>query len=106
MDALGAFLDQELGPVLEASAHPYRLARCGSIFWLAYGDGELPRRTDGFHPNTAEIFGLLHQGLLDRGYMLAPSAYEVGFLSLAHDEEALAGFATAVGEALAEIPAP
>ncbi len=106
MDALGAFLDQELGPVLEASAHPYRLVRCGSIFWLAYGDDELPRRTDGFHPNTAEIFGLLHRELLERGYMLAPSAYEVGFLSLAHDEDALTGFAGAVGEALEEVPAP
>ena len=38
--------------------------------------------------------------------MLAPSAFEVGFLSLAHDEETLGAFATAVGEALAEIPAP
>ena len=38
--------------------------------------------------------------------MLAPSAYEVGFLSLAHDEETLAGFAGAVGEALADIPTP
>ena len=106
MEDQGVLLEGRLGPVLEASGHPYRLVRCGSIFWLAYGDGEPPRRADRFHPNTAEVFGLLHRGLLDRGYMLAPSAFEVGFLSLAHDEEALAGFATAVGEALAKIPAP
>lgn len=106
MEDQGALLEAGLGPVLEASGHPYRLVRCGSIFWLAYGDGEPPRRADRFHPNTAEVFGLLHRGLLDRGYMLAPSAFEVGFLSLAHDEDALAGFAGAVGEALAEIPAP
>lgn len=106
MEALGERLEGELGPVLASSGHPYRTVRCGSIFWLAYGDGELPRRVDRFHPNTAEIFGLLHRGLLERGFMLAPSAYEVGFLSLAHDEDALTGFATAVGEALAEIPAP
>ena len=104
MEAQGELLDRELGPVLGASGHPYRLVRCGSIFWLAYGDGELPRRVDHFHPNTAEIFGLLHRGLLHRGYMLAPSAYEVGFLSLAHDEETLTGFAAAIGETLAEIP--
>ncbi len=104
LDALGAFLDRKLGPVLEASGRPYRLVRHGSIFWLAYGDGEPPRRVDRFHPNTAEVFGLLHQGLLERGCMLAPSAYEVGFLSLAHDEDTLTGLATAVGEVLAEIP--
>ncbi len=104
LDALGAFLDRKLGPVLEGSGRPYRLIRRGSIFWLAYGDGEPPRRVDRFHPNTAEVFGLLHQGLLERGYMLAPSAYEVGFLSLAHDEDTLTGLATAVGEVLAEIP--
>ena len=106
MEALGARLEGELGPVLASSGHPYRTVRCGSIFWLAYGNGELPRRVDRFHPNTAEIFGLLHRGLLERGFMLAPSAYEVGFLSLAHDEGTLTGFATAVGEALAEMPTP
>lgn len=106
MEALGARLEGELGPVLASSGHPYRTVRCGSIFWLAYGSGELPRRVDRFHPNTAEIFGLLHRGLLERGFMLAPSAYEVGFLSLAHEEDTLTGFATAVGEALAEIPTP
>lgn len=106
MEALGARLEGELGPVLASSGHPYRTVRCGSIFWLAYGGGELPRRVDRFHPNTAEIFGLLHRGLLERGFMLAPSAYEVGFLSLAHEEDTLTGFATAVGEALAAIPTP
>ncbi len=106
MEALGACLDRHLEPVLEASPHPYRLVRRGSIFWLAYGDGDLPRRTDRFHPNTAEVFRLLHRELLDRGFMLAPSAFEVGFLSLAHDEGVLCDFAGAVGDALPGIPAP
>ncbi len=100
----GELLDRELGPVLEASGRSYRLVRRGSIFWLACGDGEPPRRADRFHPDTAPVFGHLHRGLLDRGYMLAPSAFEVGFLSLAHDDDTLAGFAAALGEALAEIP--
>jgi len=106
MEELGAGLERELGPVLETSGQPWRLVRRGSIFWLTWGGAEPPRRADRFHPNTADVFRLLHRRLLDRGYMLAPSAFEVGFLSLAHDEAVLAGFAAAVGEALAGIPAP
>jgi len=40
---------------------------------------------------------------VDRGVALAPSAYEVGFLSLAHREEHVDRFASALAEAFAEI---
>ena len=39
-------------------------------------------------------------GLLERGIALAPSAYEVGFLSVAHTPEHIDRLATALGEVL------
>ncbi len=104
IEQLGAALSRELDAVTAASDHPYQVVRVGSIFWLAYGNSEPPRRADRFHPKTAEVFGRLHRGLLERGFLLAPSAFEVGFLSLAHDERTLNAFAAALRDALAEAP--
>ena len=38
----------------------------------------------------------LHKAMLDQGVYLAPSGYEVGFLSTAHDDAAFADFSRAV----------
>ena len=47
-------------------------------------------------------FGRVHRALLERGVYLPPSAYEVFFVSTAHDDEALARTGKAFGEAFAE----
>jgi glutamate-1-semialdehyde 2,1-aminomutase len=54
--------------------------------WLALQDGDPPRRFEDIEDGAAEIYGTIHGGLLDRGVSFAPSAYEVIFVSLAHDE--------------------
>ena len=43
---------------------------------------------------------MIFRGLLERGINLAPSAYEVGFLSLAHRPEDLERLAEALLEVL------
>jgi glutamate-1-semialdehyde 2,1-aminomutase len=60
-----------------------------SLFWL-HGATEHPIRSlteipKGQGPNYAAFF----HACLDNGLYLAPSAYEVNFLSLAHSEEVL-----------------
>lgn len=37
--------------------------------------------------STAEKFSRWHRGMLEKGFYLAPSMYEAGFMSLAHTEE-------------------
>ena len=37
--------------------------------------------------NDAALFGNLHREMLKRGIYLAPSPFEAGFTSLAHNEE-------------------
>ena len=99
---LGRFLEDELGPRLERSRHAVRLVRVESLFWLSFGD-ELPKRADQLSSAAAPLFAQLHAALLDRGFMLAPSAFEVGFLSLAHDEQTIARFCSALEESLEAI---
>jgi glutamate-1-semialdehyde 2,1-aminomutase len=69
------------------------MQRVGSIFWLVRlaaaqrGTPATPIRSLRALPATAAAgFAPLFHRLLREGIYLAPSAYEVGFLSAAHEE--------------------
>jgi glutamate-1-semialdehyde 2,1-aminomutase len=100
LEALGALLERRLSGVLSAARTPARLVRQGSIFWLSLQEGEPPRSAACIEPAAAERYRPLFHGLLERGVMIAPSAYEVGFLSLAHGEEDVDRLATSLAELL------
>jgi len=58
----------------------------GSVFWF-HQKTEKPIRTIAEIPSThKENFSKLFHALLQKGVYLAPSGYEVGFLSLAHTD--------------------
>lgn len=100
---------EELGANLEALGEKAldgrgSLVRLGSLFWFYLDFGEPPRSYEAIAPKAAKRYKHLHRALLDRGIYLAPSAYEVGFLSLAHSQEDLQRFGTALAEALDEVP--
>ncbi len=100
LEALGRELEARVLPLLSGRG---RFVRLGSIFWLYLDPSPAPRRFDSIAPQAAERYRALHRALLDRGVYLAPSAYEVGFLSLAHTPDDLAHTAQAFAEALAEV---
>jgi glutamate-1-semialdehyde 2,1-aminomutase len=102
LEALGARLEATLAPILAAAPLPATLVRVGSLFWLSLQAGEPPRRADRIDDGAAAVYTRLFHSLLARGIAMAPSAYEVGFLSLAHREEHVDRLAAALGEALAE----
>ncbi|MEZ4654348.1 MAG: glutamate-1-semialdehyde 2,1-aminomutase [Candidatus Eisenbacteria bacterium] len=99
LEELGSYLERALAPVLEKASAPMRLVRQGSLFWIV-GQEDAPRRADAIAPEHAEGYGPLFHRLLERGVYLAPSAYEVGFLSLAHTEKDLDRFATELAACL------
>ncbi|MCC7442878.1 MAG: glutamate-1-semialdehyde 2,1-aminomutase [Bdellovibrionales bacterium] len=83
-------------------------AREGSVFWSAYGSGMSKRPVraiPGIPATQKPFYASLFHSLLDRGYYLAPSGYEVGFLSMAHTDESLHGFAAAYDLSLKETAA-
>ena len=106
LEALGAQLEQGLAASLARHGVAGSVVRVGSILWLALQAGEAPRTSDCIDPAAARVFGRLHPRALERGLWLPPSAYEVAFVSLAHDEplidRALEAFDGALG---AEVPA-
>jgi glutamate-1-semialdehyde 2,1-aminomutase len=67
----------------------YSLKRFGSLFWAYPGKGEMKDITQ-IPSNLNERFHELFKVLLNNGIYLAPNAWEVGFVSLAHNEKVLA----------------
>lgn len=71
-----------------------------SLYWPIFGeiktrDGVVRCHTE-IPAVQKERFAKLFHGLLDRGYYLAPSGYEVAFLSTAHTEADNDGLVQAV----------
>ncbi len=84
LDENGRYLERTLGEVLRESPVEASLARLGSIFWIALLANAPPRAAEAVAAQSGEAYAPLFHSLLAEGIALAPSAYEVGFLSLAH----------------------
>jgi glutamate-1-semialdehyde 2,1-aminomutase len=80
LESLGARLQSAL-----AGIPGFTLQRQGSVFWpLLATTAEPVRSLAALRAANAAPFGPVFHRLLDRGIYLAPSAFEVGFLSAAH----------------------
>jgi glutamate-1-semialdehyde 2,1-aminomutase len=97
LERLGARLEQALRDVPHVA-----IQRVGSIFWLCHSRAQQPgtpmRALSSFPADSGKSFAPLFHALLDRGIYLAPSAFEVGFLSTAHTESHVDALAAAVRE--------
>ncbi|MBK9251953.1 MAG: glutamate-1-semialdehyde 2,1-aminomutase [Proteobacteria bacterium] len=80
LESLGAELEMKLGAIPGLTVQ-----RLGSVFWPYLAAGVAPLRSLGdMKSKPAAPFGPVFHKLLDAGIYLAPSAFEVGFLSAAH----------------------
>jgi glutamate-1-semialdehyde 2,1-aminomutase len=103
LEALGAYLEQTLAVVLAESPIPAKLVRLGSLFWIAWHATEAPRSGEALDPNAAKVYASVFHSLLDQGIALAPSAFEVAFLSLAHTRRDIERLAEGLRAALASV---
>ena len=101
LETLGAYLEQCLGAVVAVASIPACLVRVGSIFWVALNTHTAPRTAEALDGDTGKRYAPLFHHLLERGVAIAPSAYEVGFLSLAHTREDVDTLASAMAGGLA-----
>jgi glutamate-1-semialdehyde 2,1-aminomutase len=81
------------------------LCRAGSIFWIAWLTAAQPRSTAGIDPRSAEVYAHVFHSLLAGGIALAPSPFEVGFLSLAHTHDDIERLAESLRDALRQMSA-
>jgi glutamate-1-semialdehyde 2,1-aminomutase len=86
LDELGARLAQGWSDALAARGVAGSVARVGSVLWVCLQPGETPRAWHRVDPSAATRYAALHGHALANGVWLAPSAYEVAFVSLAHTE--------------------
>ena len=76
------------------------MQRAGSIFWMALDTEEPPRSAEAIVAASMERYRVVHRTMLEQGIYLAPSGYEVGFLSTAHKPEDIARTVDALEVAL------
>ncbi|MGA7800375.1 MAG: glutamate-1-semialdehyde 2,1-aminomutase [Gammaproteobacteria bacterium] len=77
--------------------------RVGGMFGMFFTDE--PQVCNFYHVNSCNLdrFRLFFHGMLQHGIYLAPSAFEAGFVSDAHSEEAIDATLAAARQALAEL---
>ena len=100
LDALG----QTFARGLDASGVDCaRAQQMGGIVWLHLDGTELPRRADRISKDAMERFLKIHRPLLEKGFYLPPSPYEVMFLSRSHSYPNVIGLVTAIVEELKKL---
>ena len=88
LDAAGARFTEGLAERFTAHGVPHQVARRGSMVGFFFTDTPVVDLPTAKTADTA-FYGRFFHEMLDRGVYLAPSQFEAGFLSLAHDEDAL-----------------
>ncbi|AZZ37142.1 aspartate aminotransferase family protein [Bdellovibrio sp. qaytius] len=103
LESRGQLLENKVNDLIKNLNLPLTFVRYGSLFWLhnKTADGKPLRQVEQIPAGQKETFKKLFLNSLDRGLYLAPNAYEVGFLSMAHTEEVINDIVKIMGESLA-----
>ncbi len=103
LETRGQNLENKINDVIKNLNLPLNFVRYGSLFWLhnKTASGLPLRQVEQIPAEQKETFKKLFLNSLDRGLYLAPNAYEVGFLSLAHTDEVINDMVKILGESLA-----
>lgn len=99
LEAAGARFEETTRAALKKSGKNYTLHRIGSMFCLFFTEAPVFSVEDVKKADFA-AFNRFFWACLERGVYFAPSQYEAGFISLAHDEAAIDQTAAVVAEGL------
>ena len=102
LDQIGAHFEKGLRALMEKKGIPHRINRVGSMFCLYFTDREI-RNVDDVMKQDMDLFKKFFWASLERGVYIAPSPYETGFISLAHNEDDIDETMEVFGQALATI---
>ena len=101
LEEKAAHFEGLIQPILEKHHHPAHFQRQGSLFyfWFKHGAQSAPRDYADIKTGSPEYYGKFFWELMNRGVYMAPSAFEVGFISTAHTLEDLTFAAKTIDEA-------
>lgn len=74
---------------LERLKSPVKLTAKGSLFWMHRTEEKTLRTPERIPKEHADWYRRFYRACLAKGLYMAPNAYEVNFLSLAHDDAVL-----------------
>ena len=98
-----AALEKKTAGVAQALSTSWcRTPHYASLFWSVFGS-HVPRAPADIPAKQKELYPKLFHGLLKRGIYLAPSGFEVSFLSTAHTDAHLEKLVTAVRDTAREV---
>ncbi len=97
LERKGARLQAGLVKAAQDAGITAAVVRQGSLFWTVF-QNPAPRSFDAIDGTKMELYGRLHRDLIDRGIYLAPSGWEVGFVSAAHTDEDIDATIAAVAD--------
>jgi glutamate-1-semialdehyde 2,1-aminomutase len=99
LDALGAQLGEGLADAARRAGVPAYGARVGSMLTLFFTGEPVVDFASAKRADTARYARFFH-GMLERGFAFAPSQFEAAFVSLAHDDQAIAATVSAAYDVL------
>ena len=102
LEARSARLADGLAEAARAAGVPIQQTRVGSMFCAFFSDQPVIDYTTAKTAST-ERYARFFQAMLDQGIYLAPSQFEAGFLSLAHQEQEIERSIEAARSAFAQI---
>ena len=97
------FMRDALQPCLEKYCGRFLFQQIGSIFSFCFTDLERISSVEDIRKGDMKLFARFHREMLSRGVYIAPSGYEVGFISMAHADDDLLRTAEAVDRSLAAV---
>ena len=74
---------------IEMNELAVKMFHIGSVYWLAFTDRPSIRSATEIDPESMNIYRVFYHSLLENGFYIGPSGYEVGFVSAAHSEDDL-----------------
>jgi glutamate-1-semialdehyde 2,1-aminomutase len=102
LEAIGSRFEASTRATLKQLGLPWTFHRIGSMFCLYFCEGPVRNLADAKRSDTARFARFFH-ACLDRGVYFAPSQFEAGFLSLAHDDAAIDRTCEIVAAVLREV---
>lgn len=86
LESLGKYLENKITRLTDQINLDVCFIRQGSIFWLALNADSPPKTSEAITRTSSMQYNNIFHGLIERQIYIAPSMYEVGFLSTTHTE--------------------
>ena len=86
LESLGAYFESGVRSLLREQGKNFTFHRVGSMFCLFFREGEVYDLASA-QLSDKELYKKYFWKMIDQGIYMSPSAYETGFISLAHSEK-------------------